>query len=168
MRHFVLSRQSGHAIVTQRDPFPRVLESGPNHVAQADMLGRLRHGLPFGHFPLRREMAPEKRNAVRAICAVKSPLQTLRVIHVGCNDFRAHLRQLLRFGGVDVSGQRTRRKFARGVAQNGPGESAALRARSTENCDDLFRIHDAPPHPAEVSGSIDLNQSYAYAKPASS
>jgi len=59
------------------------------------------------------------------------PLQALDIIHVSGDDFRAQLRQFLRFGSIDVSGERSRTETTVRIINDGPDHAAALRSSRT-------------------------------------
>jgi len=131
VRDFIFAVNGGHAVIAERHPLPRIFECGPDDMLQARSLGRRSHGLHFGDFFLGRKVRPKKRDAIRAVRAVECPLQALDIIHVSGDDFRAQLRQFLRLGPVDVSGERSRSESTVRIINDGPDHAAALRSSRT-------------------------------------
>src|SRR6266542_3155091 len=141
VRHLVLVLEGGHAIVAQRHPLARVLESRPDDMLEAGLPGRLGHRAGLGDLLLRREVRPEKRHTVGPVSARKRLLQALRVVDVGPDHLGALLCQLFRLVRVGVAGQGARGEAATRVAQNRTREPVALCAGRTCNGNDLLIGH---------------------------
>ncbi len=141
VRHLVLALEGGHAVVAQRHPLASVLESRPDDVLEATVLGRLGHRPGLGDLLLRRKVRPEKRQTVCPVGALKRLLQALHVVDVGCDDLGAQLCQLFRLVRVGVPGQRARGETATRVAQDRTHQPAALRAGCTRYGNDLLFGH---------------------------
>src|ERR1019366_303087 len=99
----------------------------------------------FGHFLLGRKVGPIEGDAVRPVRPIEGPLQALRVIDVGCDYFRALLRQLAAGRRVHVPRQRAHGKARPRVVQNSPCQSAALRAGGAQYGNHVFVRHSFPP-----------------------
>ena len=76
VRHLVALHQRRHAVVGERHPLARVLERGPDDVRHAARLGGGGHRPRLRHLPLRREVLPEVRDAVRAVARPRTPART--------------------------------------------------------------------------------------------
>jgi hypothetical protein len=102
-------------------------------------------------------MFPEKGHTIRAVCSIERALEARDVVDVGRHDLGALGSELLRFRGIDVSGNGSRRESAVRVRQDGANQSTALRSGGTNNCDDLLFRHGVPPRVAvgpQVVGPI--------------
>jgi len=86
-----------HPRVFRLHQFARVFERGPDDVFDAGSLGGRGDVLGLGNFLLPREVFPEIRHRVDAVCTGKRFLQALDVVQVALDHFGALAGHLLGF-----------------------------------------------------------------------
>ena len=137
MGHLVFAHQGRHAVVAQRDTLAGVLERRPDHVTHAGGLRRVRHVLGLRELALGREVLPVIRDAEGAIRAGERPHEARLVVQIGGDDLRAARRERSALFVVRVTRQRADGEAALRIVEDGPRQSAALRARCSHNRDPL-------------------------------
>ena len=145
MRHFLLPHQRRHPSVLQRDPFPRILQYGPDDVLHTLLLDRFSHRFDLRIFFLGREVFPEVHQAERAICTGKDAFHALDIIEIGRYHPSTKLGQRFSLVRIHISSQRANREATAGIVNNCPHEPSTLSPSRTDYGNDLHISHHTLP-----------------------